>query len=223
MTITPQHLTAVMISCMQRVERRNATRQQLVDAGVPGVTVALHPCKPGSPAGTNEAARLALEVAPTDRPLLFLEDDLRLAPDFNWHLTRAMRLDAITYLYLNDSAARLNAHHGPGLARAITERRPIDRGPRRLLRPAACFGTQAVVIPGRLVDTIRNLAHEPGFAPFDSRLQRWLQHHHPHEPVYTSLPHPVQHLNERLGKSDSEPKAERLSMSYGLPTTGTDL
>lgn len=211
-----------MISCAQRVETRAATLEQLARHGVTP-TVTLHPCNPGSPAGTNEAAREALAPLTTDRPLLFLEDDLRLAADFGWHVDRAVALDAICYLYLNDSAPRLAAHFGPGLAQQIMERRPMERGPRRLLRPAACYGTQAVVIPARLIGTMRSLANEDDRSPFDSRVQRWLQANHPREAIYSSLPHPVQHLNERRGKSDFEPKAERLSMSYGIPVKGADL
>lgn len=217
-------IQTVMISCAQRTIIREATINALLATGIVSrVKAAIHPCNPGSPAGTNEAARDALTGIRTDHPLLFVEDDLLLASDFAWHVERAIHLNALTYLYLNDSEQRLLQHFGHEVTTAILHRRPIDRGPRRFLRPAAPFGTQAVVVPARLVETVQSLAWEAGDLPFDTRLQRWLQTNVQSESAWSSLPHPVQHLNARQGKIDTEPKAQRLSMSFGMPTTGRDL
>lgn len=215
--MTPRPIP-VMISCAQRETDRATTIANLARVGITNVAITISPCNPGTPAGTNTAARQAItrgmETHPR-HPILFLEDDLDIAPDFMWHLHEAAAIDAPTYLYLNDTPERLARHHGATLAARILDGLPLEPGPRRLLTPAAPYGTQAVLLPTRLLEAIRALTEQPGPTPFDARLARYWRD--TNEAIYTSLPHPVQHRNARIGKGPDWPTGDRRSLSYGLP------
>lgn len=211
---------AAMTSCRERTLERSRTLAQLRAAGIRDHAVHLSECRPGSPEAINAGMRAAMTIARQDHPgrgLLLVEDDLELAPDFPWHLRQALELDHITYLFLIDTPQRLALHHGPDLAARILAGGPVPRGPTRLLTAAAPFGTQCVLIPERLAATVAALADPPGPAALDTRLAAWLRRH-PEEPAYTTLPHPVQHLNARAGADPTAARIERRSASYGLPT-----
>lgn len=217
-------VTTVMISCRQRVTDRRRTIEAFHRIGL-HPEVILSECNPAGGMENARTAHKALQVAasqPARRPALFIEDDLELADDFREHLTAALELDAITYLYMTDTPSRLHIHHGSELAERILRGEAIPWGPRELANPAQPYGTQAVVIPGRLIGTMVELTRPPGHHAFDTRLRMWLEAEHAagRERIYTSLPHPVQHRNGTAGREEpTYTRRERISLSYGLPST----
>lgn len=218
-------LRTVMISCHQRQPARDVTLPQFHQIGITPKVFLDHACDPSSVGTTGRVATPALEwAAQKPGPVLFIEDDIDLAPDFRWHLEQAIALDAVTYLYLNDSAKRLREHHGDELAARILSGGPIPRGAYALVEPRATYGTQCVLIPERLVGKAVELATEAKHLAraFDSRLQLWLmqQHQQPRggERAWVMLPHPVQHRQDRTGRHGPLPRP-RESLSYGLPWT----
>ncbi len=218
MTRRRTSITTVMISCEQRATARALTIPQLERAGYPP-QVFISPCNPAGPDENARIAGVALAwAADRGQPVLFTEDDIDLAPDFGWHAQRAAREDALTYLYLNDSPRRLQAHLGRATARAILTRAPMPRGPYRIGTIAALFGTQAVLIPARLLPDIAALAAATNThrMPFDGRLHTWARAT-PSERVLVMLPHPVQHRQDRTGREPSD-RIMR-SLSHGIRTT----
>lgn len=225
--MTPAPVTPVMITCEQRTADRAWTITQLEAHGVTNCHVTLSPCQPATPAGTIPAAHAALlharEHGHPTHPILFLEDDLTLAESFRRDLLAATHqpAPAATYLYLNDTPARLY-RHAPLDASAILNRHPIRPGLRRLPDQHMAFGTQAVLLTRDLLEPL--IAATAPDAPrtgaaFDSILHRHLTT--TPIPTFTFLPHPVQHRQARAGKGPGERHADRRSLSYGLPRLDT--
>ena len=134
-------------------------------------------------------------------PTLYVEDDIDVdAILFPWAINLAERLDAVTYLYLNDAPARLRLHFGNEVTQTITERGMLTRGAYAIRTRAALFGTQAVLIPARLLPTMVELLEDTSGRswrqPWDGRLHIWLRKHL-QERVFSILPHPVQHRQDR--------------------------
>jgi hypothetical protein len=205
-----------MISCVQRTAGRALTIPQLTAAGYPP-RVFLSPCDPAGPEGNLSVSLQAVEWAATmNAPMLFVEDDIDLAPDFPWHVQRAIELDAVTYLYLNDSPKRLRAHFGDQLAHRILAGEQIDRREYEIQKRFALFGTQCVVIPQRLVPDMVGVLREPregSPSPWDGRLHLWAKAH-PEERVFVMMPHPVQHREDRTGRGPA--RHPMRSLSFGL-------
>lgn len=197
-------LTTVMSSCAQREAARALTIPQLREVGLDPM-VFLSPCSPAGPEQNRANALAALSWAQRQGgPVLFVEDDIDLAPDFAWHVRVAAELDALTYLYLNDTPGRLRAHHGQAVADAILAGHPLPRGAYAVQRRAALFGTQAVVLPEWLVpDLVERLGATNAKEPFDGELFLWARAHK-HKPVYVMLPHPVQHRQDRTGREPTD-------------------
>lgn len=211
-------LVTVMISCVQREVARALTIPQLEAAGYPP-RVFLSPCDPAGPASNVIVSLEALTwAAEQDASVLFVEDDIDLASDFGWHVQVARSLDAVTYLYLNDTETRLGMHVGGSVARDIAWARPIARGAYAIQKRAALFGTQCVVIPRRLawemVEVVRDPNPPKAPSPWDGRLHSWARRN-PSEPVYVMLPNPVQHRADRTGRSPA--RSVMRSMSFGMP------
>lgn len=217
--MTADGLTAVMMSCRQRIETREATLAHLRRAGIRDVHVHLSACEPATPNGNLRAAQGALTHAITrpGRPVLFLEDDLILAASFPRRLAEALELDAPVYLFLIDTRRRVREHYPAELAEAIMGEGPIPETRVRLPIGASAYGTQALVLPWRYVTTAYGLTETlagRGVA-FDSALQRLWTADPPREGVWTLVPHPVQHTNAQGGKGVGVPIVERVSWSYG--------
>ncbi len=182
--------------------------------------VFLSDCNPAGGANQARDALAALEYARAEGGhALFVEDDIDVSRDFRWHVGASVMLDRLVYLYLNDSPSRMARHHGKVLTSEMLERRPMLRGPRRVLKPVALFGTQAVVMPERWVDRSLEALREPGKLAFDSRLQALVRRHYRDDPVFVSLPHPVQHRRAREGREPTQ--VVMRSLSYGIPVSGT--
>jgi len=208
--------TIVMGSCRVREIARARTIPQFRALGH-DPKVFLSACQPAGPAGNAAIALEAMLYAATQNyPVLYIEDDIDLDPIlFPWALDLAHRLDSVTYLYLNDQHARLQAHFGSAVTKAIMDGECITRGAYAIRQRAALFGTQCVLIPQRLILTmVEILKADKPTQPWDGRLHSWLRSNRS-EAVYSILPHPVQHRQDRTGRSEA--RQVMRSMSYGLP------
>ena len=211
-------ILTVMASCRVRETARARTIPQLRQAGLDPL-VFLSPCDPAGPQQNRIVAHEALTHAATKRlPTLYVEDDIDIDQQlFRWALDLAVRLDAVTYLYLNDTPARMREHFGREIERSITNEEAIVRGAYAIRERAALFGTQCVLIPARLLDTMVSiLEFDSGLRrrmPWDGRLHTWLREHRD-ERVFSILPHPIQHRQDRTGRTEAT-KVMR-SMSYGM-------
>jgi hypothetical protein len=220
-------VTCVMGSCRVRETARARTIPQLRAAGLDPL-IFLSPCDPAGPEQNRAVAHAAITHATAlNQPTLYVEDDIDLDPLlFRWALDLAVRVDAVTYLYLNDTPARLREHFGREIERSITNEETIVRGAYAIRERAALFGTQAVVIPARLLPTMSSILEPDAGArrrmPWDGRLHTWLREHRD-ERTFSILPHPVQHRQDRTGREPSTRVMK--SMSFGMrwvnPTEGT--
>ena len=208
----------VMASCRVRETARARTIPQLRQAGLDPI-VFLSPCNPAGPAQNRAVAFEALTHAAGKRlPTLYVEDDIDIDQQlFPWALDIAVRLDAVTYLYLNDTPARLREHFGREIERSITNQHALVRGAYAVRERAALFGTQCVLIPARLLDDMLRILEVDNIRtirmPWDGRLHTWLRENR-NERVFSILPHPVQHRQDRTGREQTI-RVMR-SMSYGM-------
>lgn len=214
-------ITTVMGSCRVRELARSRTIPQLRGAGLDPI-VFLSPCDPAGPEQNRLVALEAMRhAAAIGLPTLYVEDDIDVDPIlFPWALELATRLDAVTYLYLNDAPARLRLHFGNEVTQAIMDGGMLTRGAYAIRTRAALFGTQAVMIPSRLlsamVEILEDTSGRSWRQPWDGRLHTWLKRHH-EERVFSILPHPVQHRQDRTGRMES--RTVMRSMSYGMSWT----
>lgn len=207
---------ALMLSCAQRREARAQTIPQLEAAGL-SVTVFLDACDPVTNNGAIglQAIRYARTLG---GPVLVVEDDIDLAPDFPYFLEAALPTGAVTYFYLHDRRDRMRMHYGDRLTAAIEARQPLPRKLHRVLVPRYLFGTQAVLLPEALLPTIEAQLVEHRDA-FDGNVQRAITR--TSWPVLVALPHPVQHRHDRTARTaDNRVKK---SLSYDLPRVGEEV
>lgn len=208
-----------MGSCKIRTLSRSVTIPQFEALGIKP-KVFLSPCSPAGPEQNRAVALQAIRyAAKRKKTTLYIEDDINIDPIlFPWALDLATSLDAVTYLYLNDTPARMRQHYGRQIAKVVEQQSTIVRGAYAIRKPAALFGTQAVLIPARLmpemIEILENNAGSRTRMPWDGRLHTWVRANR-HERVYSILPHPVQHRQDRTGR----PEANHVmrSMSYGIP------
>lgn len=208
----------VMASCRVRETARARTIPQLRQAGLDPI-VFLSPCDPAGPEQNRAIAYEAITHAiGKNLPTLYVEDDIDIDQAlFPWALDLAVRLDAVTYLYLNDTPARMREHFGREVERSITNEESVIRGAYAIRERAALFGTQCVLIPARLLGTMQAiLEFDSGLRrrmPWDGRLHTWLRENRD-ERVFSILPHPIQHRQDRTGRTAAT-KVMR-SMSFGM-------
>lgn len=211
-----------MISCAQRQAARAATIPQLEAAGLT-VRVFLDSCDPIGPEDNGPIALKAVTHASgRGGPMLLVEDDIDLAPDFTAFLDMALQAQAaggdrppVAYLYLHDRLDRMKLHYGPRVTERILMGKPM---PRTLLKPPVpryLYGTQCVLIPEAFVGAFRaELEREP--RPVDRALEAAI--HARAWPVLVALPHPVQHRRDFTGRTAKwgEGKVKH-SHSFWLP------
>lgn len=213
-------VTPVLISCQQRHTARSLTLPQLHAAGV-FPRVFLDECTPRTDRkqlfpndlGNKWIGMQAIEWAiPLGRPVLLLEDDIDLAPDFNQGLDAALATGEVTYLYTNETPERLVDLYGPEHATRLLDGTPtpLQATPARTL--TGLFGTQAVLIPHHAALLTRRYFHKTRKA-IDAVLWHTLEGER--LPARVITPNVVQHRHDRTAR---EPEAyEKRSLSYHCP------
>lgn len=207
----------VMLSCHQRHEARALTIPQLTAAGLRPLVI-YDQCEPGRHKGNKQVGGDAVRFAAAlDLPLLVVEDDIDLAPDFPQALEMALSMprEEPVYFYLNESVShenRVASIYGPEIDEAIRAGSPL---PLRLL-PArtyiGLFGTQCVLIPPSLAgDVLRRI--DAVRVAFDAALQTAIKSRYP--PAYVVVPNVVQHRHDRTGR-EADHSVKR-SLSFDCP------
>lgn len=169
------------------------------------------------------AAFLAAHERGTD--LLFCEDDIDLADDFDWFLTEARGIeDAATWFYTHDfrreseQARRYGAATWKRLTEAARLKRPF--GPKGLYRmrdATKANSGQCFYLPWTVLDGLPLHELDKQSSPVD----RWTQDRVVRSgfPALVALPHPVQHRVDRTGRTPprhAEDRKRKTSMSFDL-------
>jgi hypothetical protein len=232
-------VNAVMITMELRTEGARNTAARLAEVGV--VTeVFVQPHEwPIGPESNRANSLFALKWARDNLSapgFLFVEDDIIIQPNrFLRACSDSVMLNELVYFYMHDFAPRTN--HYPNeewiqdMVSADQYSRPerfdrdsfrVPEGLRRMKDDAAMYGSQCVYIPMRYVDEIiefmtgnivysRSIRSRPTH-PFDHVLNVWKNSSN--RPVFCYLPHPVQHLQDRTGRSPA--RAGVYSLSFDL-------
>lgn len=210
-------VTTVMLSCHARSAARAETIPQLAAAGLEPV-VFLDGCVPnprwGNDVGNKRIGAKALTWAlgASEGPVLVVEDDIDLAPDFPQALELAVESGVTTFLYLNESEDRMRNIYGQPLARNLLAKTPTPLA----LTPArdyvGLFGTQCVYLPGDVAVQVLEFIPKVRKA-FDAAL--WTLLSHRKLPVNVVTPNVVQHRHDRTArKPDASVKR---SLSFDCP------
>lgn len=176
-------------------------------------------CMPGRDKGNKHVGGDAVMfAAAADLPLLVVEDDINLAPDFPQalHMALAAGHDVPVYFYLNETAAehedRVSSIYGPEIGAAINDGQPLALQLVPARTHVGLFGTQCVLIPPLLAgDVLRRI--DAVRVAFDAALQTAIKTRYP--PAYVVVPNVVQHRHDRTGR-EMDAGLKR-SLSYKLP------
>lgn len=211
-------LVTTVISCKAREAARAETIPQLEAAGLTP-RVFLSPCDESMPAGgrgnalvSQEALQAALEAS---ADLLFVEDDVDLAPDFPVFLELARTANQVTYLYLHDVGHYMADRYGLSMAHAIQRGEAIDAGLYPLKRQTELSGAQCIYIPHDAL--VRLPVHLLGLGKIP--IDRWLSLHWVDRGIrpLVALPHPVQHRQVRVARARPLAKSpDKYSKSFHL-------
>ena len=211
----------VMISCAERIATRRETFTQLARAGYePHVT--LSPCDPPGWQQNREAGKAAIKGAlMAGAPhVLFVEDDIDLAPDFGNAVTEAtLSSYGVVYLYMHDRADRVGVVYG------LEEWAKVRAGGPQVPRivPAGrvglIYGSQAVLMTREAAFMLYGALLNDEAATDTCMLKAWIRSR---QRVGIRLPHAVQHradktLHERRASSNYRNPENQKSLSYHLP------
>lgn len=223
-------VTAVLISCRQRDRARELTIPQLQAVGI-NPRVFLDECiltpektELGNKWIGERALRWALEQHPT-RPILFLEDDIDLAPDFPNALDMAVSANLTTYMYINEQHAsdnqtylRMERLYGPRLADQIRRGEPTRMRLKESKSYVGLYGTQAVFIPVSVAHRLLDEWLGRSRKAFDAALQLCLEGEN--LPALIAVPNVVQHRHDRTAREPE--KYMKRSRSFECPREEPD-
>lgn len=218
-------VTAVLISCRQRDRARELTLPQLAAVGI-HPQVFLDDClltdtvtELGNKWVGERALRWALEQHP-NRPILFLEDDIDLAPDFPAALEMAVAENLTTYMYINELSRhdnqtflRMERLYGTKLADQLKRGVPTRLRLKQARSYVGLYGTQAVLIPTTIAQSLLDTYLARARKAFDAALQICLQDKN--TPALIAAPNVVQHRHDRTAR-EPEQYVKR-SLSFDCP------
>jgi hypothetical protein len=231
-------LNAVMITMELRTTAARDTAVRLLEAGV-STEVFVQPTEwPVGPESNRANALHAIKWAAThwaDEPgFLFVEDDIIINPHRFIRATGAsILLDEIVYFYMHDKPPRTKHYPNESWIHDLVAARqysmPIDvsdwvvpEGVRPMSKDAMMYGSQCIYIPMRYVNELigfmsgniiySSKVYSRPTQPFDYAISQWRISSG--RTAYCYLPHPVQHLQDRTGRSEA--RAGVYSLSYDL-------
>lgn len=226
-------MNAIMITLPEREGVADASVRRLLEAGVETKVFTQPSSWPVGPESNQRNAIRALMESSGD--VLFVEDDITVK---SGRLQRALReAKEITYFYVHDTLDMVGRYPDGEFSRKAKvmlgegkKDKSVFLDFNRTVVPEyvwdvgseSLFGSQAVFIPEARVKQIidfsfNNLNFEPKFPPrksvsFDVLLNRFRKSFGVPGLVY--MPHPVQHLESRVGRT---PRARHAySISFGL-------
>ena len=208
-----------MISCVGRHKARRKTLPQL-DAAHLTPHVILSPCDPPGPKQNNAAGNAALRYATGQLPewVLFLEDDIDLAPNFRDAILECTRIDyPVIYLYLNDRADRGFRQYGHDAWHEILGDAPIPPRVVKAHNIGQLYGSQAVLMTTDAARAALKVTAEDKYATDTSFIYAWRA---ARIRVGIRIPHVVQHRHDRTLRK-REVRGPKRSMSFGreIPIT----
>jgi hypothetical protein len=166
---------------------------------------------PSQRRNAERALRRALDERPDVSHVLFTEDDVDLAPDLPAWLPAMRWLDAPVTLFVP-----LLRHYPPAIRRQIQRGQPLTEGLVPNEHLDGWWGTQAVLLPRRLVEDV--LCWESGRHGWDAHLQHYLETHG--LTLYVTVPNLVQQRPVRTLMTESADGGQHRSQTFGLPSTG---
>jgi len=226
-------VNAIMITLPEREGIADASVRRLLEAGVETKVFTQPPSWPVGPESNQRNAIRALMESSGD--VLFVEDDVSVKPE---RLQRALQAaKEITYFYVHDTLEMVGRYPEKEFSKKAKvmlgegkKNKSVFLDFNRTVVPEyvwdvggeSLFGSQSVFIPEDRVKQVidfsfNNLSFEPKFPPrksvsFDVLLNRFRKSFGVPGLVY--MPHPVQHLESRVGRS---PRARHAySISFGL-------
>jgi hypothetical protein len=208
---TTRPLAIGMISCRQRQEERAITLAGFDRAGL-RARVFESACDPPSAAANRANGERVLTWAAQDGvDLLFVEDDIDLAPDFVVALAAARDLDAPVTFWLESQrqhpTAWLNATPGaPPTAEFATTDSMIG-----------WYGTQCVLLPFARVQVA--LAHRDFGNGRSPPIDIFLRRSGALDGLRIAFPNPVEHRSPPTLVNQKRPR--RVSRTFNLPRVGS--
>lgn len=167
----------------------------------------------------EKAIRWALAQAP-DKPILFLEDDIDLAPDFPDALRLAITAGVTTYFYINEANpfnektfTRMERLYGARLAERMVRREPTRMRLVEARSYVGLFGTQCVLIPPNIASRVAEEHIPRARKAFDAALQACLAEKH--RPAFIAVPNVVQHRHDRTAREPE--RFMKRSVSFDCP------
>ena len=210
--------TTVVSHATIREGERNQTLPQIQDLNPDVILTRGKPSQTLMRTGSRDALALAVDRG---HDLLFLEDDIDVAPTFGRFLHAARELDRIvTFCLLADhhlhpkvrSVAHNHHNTSPrACPPAFTRVRYLNGTDTR----GWWYGTQAILVPhpdARLI--LERWNETPG--PFDKIIR---QYANATRPLIAACPTPVQHRSPRSVVHEN--RGRRQSMTYGVPVDWT--
>lgn len=207
----------IMLSCHQRHEAREKTIPQLTAVGLRPL-VLYDECRPGRDKGNKHVGGDAVQFAAAlNLPLLVVEDDIDLAPDFPLALEMALAVprEEPVYFYLNESVShenRVASIYGSEVDEAIRAGAPLQLQLLPARTYVGLFGTQCVLIPPTLASRVLQRVDAVRVA-FDAALQSAIRTRVP--PALVAVPNVVQHRHDRTGREADH--GVKRSYSFDLP------
>lgn len=227
-----------MITMGVREDAARSTALRLADAGVITEVFVQPDSWPIGPESNRANSLFALKWVKdnlSDPGFLFVEDDIVVKADrFKRAFSESVLLDELVYFYMHDFSPRTNGYPNEDwikdMVSASQYSRPerfdssfvVREGIRKMKSGSFMYGTQCLYIPMRYVSEI--IDYMSGFVtysksvrsrpthPFDHALNTWRVGSG--RDAFCFLPHPVQHLQDRTGRSGS--RSGVYSLSFDL-------
>lgn len=218
-----RHVISVMISCETRSRTRSETLRQLDKQSVPVEVFTSPECETGPSNRENgvRALEWGIERARQSKSthVLFLEDDLDIASNFEETLLESANRKHVTYLYITDTRGRRGMHlYGDNIWYLISRTQiPIHA---EYIRAApdkygTLLGSQAILMPikaAKLALEVMRSPPNPDFASDSAFVAAWAKHN---IDARVRIPHVVQHRHDRSGREPDPLGTIKRSLSFG--------
>jgi hypothetical protein len=232
-------MQAVMITMVGREDSAAASAAELAKAGVTTKLFVQPSDWPVGPVGNHRNSVRALEWAVenvTGHGFLFVEDDIVIKPErFKRALVAANDLKELMFFYMHDKGARLNNYPAEPWVKELFKVSydsrgalgglVVPEGPRLMVGEAPMYGAQCFFLPKGHARFL--LAFMRGGISYSSKIRgnnvmaidtsvnKWKAD--AGIPTFCYLPHPVQHLQNRVLRQGS--RSDVYSLSFDLKSS----
>jgi hypothetical protein len=232
-------MQAVMITMVGREDSANAAAAELAKAGVTTKIFTQPKDWPIGPEGNHRNSLQALKWAVDNvdgHGFLFVEDDIIIKPDrFRRAMVAAGDLKELMFFYMHDKGTRLNNYpvepwvnlmmRASYVNRHVLSDVVIREGPRLLKEDSPMYGAQCFYLPkGHARFLIAFMDGGVSYSgkirgtnamAIDTSVNKWKAD--ARIPTYCYLPHPVQHLQNRVMRQGT--RSDVYSLSFDLKSS----